>query len=99
MIKSYRELHVWANAMDLTVEIYRQTKLFPTEEKFGLVSQMNRAVVSIPSNMAEIQPANTFNISVLPKVRFVNLKPRSKYPADWDTLQIPKPTHYWKNVP
>ena len=39
--------------MDLTVEIYRQTKLFPTEEKFGLVSQMNRAVVSIPSNIAE----------------------------------------------
>lgn len=39
--------------MDLTVEIYRRTRFFPNDEKFGLVSQMNRAVVSIPSNIAE----------------------------------------------
>ncbi len=39
--------------MNLTEDIYRNTKNFPSEEKFGLVSQMNRAVVSIPSNVAE----------------------------------------------
>lgn len=39
--------------MDLVVEIYELTKSFPTEEKFGLISQMRRCAVSIPSNIAE----------------------------------------------
>jgi four helix bundle protein len=50
---SYRDLIVWRLAMETVVEIYRVTRAFPAEEKFGLVSQLRRAAVSIPSNIAE----------------------------------------------
>ncbi len=55
MIKTYRDMLVWQKSMDLVVEIYNITKDFPKEESFGLVSQMRRAAVSIPSNIAEGQ--------------------------------------------
>ncbi len=46
----FKELRVWQEAMELTRMVY---KAFPKEEKFGLISQINRAAVSIPSNIAE----------------------------------------------
>ena len=49
----YRDLIVWQKAMDLVVEIYRLSQTFPNSEKFGLAAQMQRAAVSIPSNIAE----------------------------------------------
>jgi four helix bundle protein len=49
----YSDLRVWQEAMDLVTEIYQMTKLFPSEEKFGLASQLQRAAVSVPSNIAE----------------------------------------------
>ncbi len=51
----YRELIAWQKAMELSKEIYRVTRCFPDEERFGLVSQLRRAAVSIPSNIAEGQ--------------------------------------------
>ena len=48
-----QDLQVWQKGMDLAVEIYRLTKLLPKEETYGLVDQMRRAAVSIPSNIAE----------------------------------------------
>jgi len=51
--QSHRDLVVWQRAMELIEEIYRLTERFPSDEKFGLVSQMRRAAVSIPSNIAE----------------------------------------------
>ncbi len=53
MVKSYRELRVWQAAMELVEQIYRLTRSFPQQEKYGLSSQMQRAAVSIPSNIAE----------------------------------------------
>jgi four helix bundle protein len=53
MLKNYRELIVWQKSYQLCIEIYRITKDFPREEKFGLTSQIRRAVVSVPSNIAE----------------------------------------------
>jgi four helix bundle protein len=50
---NYNNLHIWQQAMDLVVDIYKLTSAFPIEEKYGLASQMNRAAVSIPSNIAE----------------------------------------------
>jgi four helix bundle protein len=50
---NFKELKVWQKAVDLAVKIYTITKSFPQEEKFGLVSQMRRAGVSVPSNIAE----------------------------------------------
>jgi len=52
-LKSYRNLDVWRRAMDLVEEVYRISKGFPAEEKFGLTGQIRRAAVSIPANIAE----------------------------------------------
>lgn len=53
MQNNFRDLKVWKEAMDLTVMIYDLTAKLPDSEKFGLVSQMRRASVSISSNIAE----------------------------------------------
>ncbi len=53
MVKSYKDLSVWQKAMHMVEECYRTTNSFPRNEKFGLKSQMRRAAVSIPSNVAE----------------------------------------------
>jgi four helix bundle protein len=53
MSASYRDLRVWQNAMDLVERVYGETRSFPREELYGLTSQMRRAAVSIPSNIAE----------------------------------------------
>lgn len=53
MIKSYRDLDVWQKTIELIKLIYVETKDFPKEELYGLVSQMRRAAVSIASNIAE----------------------------------------------
>lgn len=52
-IRSYRDLLVWRHAMDLVIETYKASSTFPKTETYGLVSQMRRASVSIPSNIAE----------------------------------------------
>jgi len=52
-IKSFKELIVWQKSIYLVQEVYRFTEEFPQEERYGLVSQMRRAAVSIPSNIAE----------------------------------------------
>jgi four helix bundle protein len=52
-VRSYRDLVVWQKAVEFVTEIYRLTYTFPKEEMFGLMSQMRRAAVSIPSNIAE----------------------------------------------
>jgi four helix bundle protein len=55
----FKELQVWEGAIDLAVDIYSITKKLPSEERFGLVSQLNRSAVSIPSNIAEGAGRNT----------------------------------------
>lgn len=50
---SFERLEVWKDVKELTVEIYTITKDFPDEEKFGLVKQLRRAIISISSNIAE----------------------------------------------
>ncbi len=52
-IKSYKQLIVWQKAIELVKEIYKVTSLFPKSELFTLSSQMRRAAISIPSNIAE----------------------------------------------
>ena len=54
-VRSYQDLVAWQKAMNLVGEIYRVSLLFPKEEVFGLTSQLRRAAVSIPSNIAEGQ--------------------------------------------
>ena len=52
-IRSFRDLVVWQNAHQLVLEVYRLTSKFPSHEMYGLVSQLRRAVVSVPSNIVE----------------------------------------------
>jgi four helix bundle protein len=63
--QSYRDLLVWQKSMTLAKAIYKLTATFPSEEKFGLISQMRRAAVSVPSNLAEGQARNTTGEFVL----------------------------------
>ena len=53
MVKDFTDLRVWRKAKDLTVQIYKLTKNFPKEEKYGLTDQMKRASNSICANIAE----------------------------------------------
>jgi four helix bundle protein len=57
--RSYKDLLVWQKGIALAKEVYRLTRSFPSEEKFGLVAQMRRAAMSIPSNVAEGQARHT----------------------------------------
>jgi len=50
---TYKDLIVWQKSIQLITDIYALTKTFPMDERFGIVSQINRAVISIPSNIAE----------------------------------------------
>jgi four helix bundle protein len=69
-IQRFEDLEVWQKAHGIALETYKMTKKFPDEEKFGLVSQMRRAAVSIAANIAEgfkkrgkNDKANFYNIS------------------------------------
>ena len=50
---NYKNLHIWREGINLARKIYEVTANFPANEKYGIVSQMTRAAVSIPSNIAE----------------------------------------------
>lgn len=68
-MKSHRDLDVWQAAIDFTVVVYEITQSFPKEEIYGLTSQMRRAVISIPSNIAE----GAARASSAEYVRFLNI--------------------------
>ncbi|MEN6320234.1 MAG: four helix bundle protein [Syntrophaceae bacterium] len=53
MLRSYKDLKVWQKSYQLCLDIYKLTKGFPKEELYGLTSQIRRAAVSVPSNIAE----------------------------------------------
>lgn len=74
-IRTFRDLIVWQKAMLLVTAVYKITKNFPDEEKYGLVSQLRRCAVSIPSNMAEGYGRNATN----DYVRFLNISMSSLY--------------------
>ena len=52
-MSSFRDLRVWQQSMELAVSVYRRTEAFPKHELYGLASQMRRAAISVPSNIAE----------------------------------------------
>jgi four helix bundle protein len=53
MVNSHKDLFVWQRSMDLVESIYRLTTSLPASEQFGLIAQMRRSAVSVPSNIAE----------------------------------------------
>lgn len=66
-MKTHKDLDIWAKSLDLVTDIYKLTKKFPKEEIYGLSSQMQRAAVSYPSNIAEGAARN----SKLDYIRFI----------------------------
>jgi four helix bundle protein len=52
-MRPHHKLDAWTNGIDLVVEVYKATESFPKEERYGLTSQIRRAAVSIPANIAE----------------------------------------------
>ena len=60
-MKTHKDLDVWKKAMELVVSVYKTTSSFPREEIYGLTSQIRRAAVSIPSNIAERAARNHDN--------------------------------------
>ena len=64
-VEGYKDLLVWQKGIQLAKEVYRITQTFPNEEKFGLVSQMRRAAISIPCNITEGQARHTTKEFVL----------------------------------
>lgn len=72
-INSYRDLAVWEKAHQLVLDIYEDTKRFPKEEMYGLTSQVRRAAVSVPANVAE----GFKRISKKEKLRFYNISQSS----------------------
>ncbi len=81
-VEGYRDLIVWQKSIVLVKQVYQLTQNFPDDEKFGLVSQMRRAAVSIPSNIAEGQARRTTG----DYVRFVSIAEGSL--AELDTQLI-----------
>ena len=67
--RSFKDLIVWQKAHQFVLEIYRFTREFPAEERFGLISQIRRAAVSVPANIAEGFPKRGTN----DKTRFFNI--------------------------
>lgn len=74
-IKSYRDLIVWQKSMDMVQLVYRITRTFPDEERFGLISQLRRGAVAVPSNIAEGYGRN----STQDYVRFLKMATGSLY--------------------
>ena len=52
-MRPHQKLDAWSKSVDLVVEVYKATEKFPKEEKYGLTSQVRRAAVSVPANIAE----------------------------------------------
>ncbi|MBK5938203.1 four helix bundle protein [Halochromatium roseum] len=82
MVKSYQELVVWEKSMELVERVYRMTKVFPAEEMYGLSSQLRRAAVSVPSNIAEGQARR----SKAEFLRFLSIAQGSRAEVETQTL-------------
>ena len=87
-IKDYKDLIVWQKAMDLAEEVYRLVKKLPKEELFALSDQIRRAVISIPSNIAEGHERN----SIKEYYQFLSIAKGSK--AELTQLLLCVKVHY-----
>lgn len=92
-IRTYRDLVVWQKSIALVTKIYETTKIFPSDEKFGLISQMRRCAVSIPSNIAE----GYGRASTSDYIRFLNISRGSLYELETQ-LEISRNLHFFSEA-
>jgi hypothetical protein len=87
--KPHRNLVAWQKGMDLVMEIYKSTQNFPQRELYGLSSQLRRAALSVPSNIAEGAADRTYSqfSHFLANASDPSMKliPNGKYLSDWAT--------------
>ena len=99
MIQSFRDLLVWQKAMILAQNVYEVTAAFPKEEQYGLVSQLRRCAVSVPSNIAE-----GYGRQSLPDyIRFLKISRGSLFELQTQlelscNLQFLKKEHFEKHI-
>lgn len=92
MLTSFKDLKVWQKAHQIVMSVYEESACFPQEEKFGLQSQIRRAVVSIPANIAE-----GFNKrSIKEKLRFYNIAQTSSDEVRYYVL-LANDLSYWNS--
>ncbi|MDB5902695.1 MAG: four helix bundle protein, partial [Betaproteobacteria bacterium] len=93
MKRNHRDLHAWQQAIELVAAIYALTSRFPDSERYGLTSQMRRAAVSVPSNIAE----GAARASTRDLIRFLNIAAGSL--SELDTLvAVAKKLGYVENL-
>jgi four helix bundle protein len=80
--RSFGDLIVWQKAHQFVLEVYRFTRAFPSEERYGLTSQIRRAAVSVPANIAEEVPKR----SAGDKTRFFNIAQGSLEEGHYDLI-------------
>lgn len=93
-VRNYRDLIVWQKSMDFCTSVYSTTRAFPKEDLFGLTQQVRRAVVSIPSNIAE----GNGRSSTPDYVRFLEYARGSLFEAQTQ-LEIARREHYLTDEP
>lgn len=84
MKHNFRELNIWKESMELVKMVYNLTKQLPVEERFGLISQINRSVISIPSNIAE----GSGRTSEKELIYFLNIAISSSYELETQLILI-----------
>ena len=98
-VKGFRDLRVWQAAMELVEKIYRFTQKFPAQEMYGFTSQLRRAAVSIPSNIAEghtrAHTKEYLNFLSVTQGSLAELQPRSKSRLGSATWRDPKQMRSW----
>ncbi|HEY1114602.1 MAG TPA: four helix bundle protein [Chitinophagaceae bacterium] len=81
-MKNFKQLNIWQKGLDIAVQSYKLIESFPKEERFGLSSQMTRAAVSIPSNIAE----GSSRSSIKDYNRFIEVSLGSSYELETQAL-------------
>jgi four helix bundle protein len=84
MKHNFRELNIWKEALELVKMVYKLTIKLPVEEKFGLISQINRSSISIPSNIAE----GSGRTSEKEFIHFLNIAISSSYELETQLILI-----------
>jgi four helix bundle protein len=81
-MQDFRNLKVWQKAHALTLEVYRSTRGFPVDERFGLTAQLRRSCASVPANLAE----GCARVGDVDFARFVNIAAGSASETDYHLL-------------
>ena len=93
-IRSFKDLRVWANAMDLAMEVFRRSKLFPPEERYSLTAQLRRATRSVAGNISEAWRKRRYPASFVSKL--TDAEGEMAETQTW--IELARRCDYWTNT-